>query len=163
MLFPRTIRLDDTDGRVFETAAAAGEWAVTGAFMFADVEPMAIYGKQRQAFRNGFLGLESFGWSTLVAVARIEENQYQGVIDTLAAYFVSNCGAPGLEEASAVARDEAAFAAGLCDHPVNTLLALDREHEEQGIVERFRVIQPTNANESVRTWEIAATPTTDGN
>ena len=128
MLFPRTIRLDETDTHVFEVAAEPGEWAVPGAFVFADTEPATITGKGRQAFRNGFLGLRSFGWSTLVAVAKIDDRAYDAVIETLAAYFVSDYGAPGLEVAMPVAREEAAFASDLCDHPVNTLLAVDRDH-----------------------------------
>ena len=34
--FLRTIRFDASDDRVFARAAAAGEWAVSGAFAFAE-------------------------------------------------------------------------------------------------------------------------------
>jgi hypothetical protein len=167
MLFPRTIRLDQTDALVFETAAEPGEWAVTGAFVFADADPASITGKHRQAFRNGFLGTASFGWSTLVAVANIDEGQYLSVIDALAAHFVAHYGAPGLDAALPVARDEAAFAASLCEHPVNTLLALDRKHGEgnhgdEGIVERVHVIKPAADTGTVRTWEIVGDDTGEG-
>jgi len=159
MRFPRTIRLDGTDTRVFENAAEPGEWAVTGAFVFADADPAAITGKHRQAFRNGFLGTVSFGWSTLVAVANMDESQYQSVIEALAAHFVTHYGAPDLAAARPVARDEAAFAASLCEHPVNTLLAVDRKHGDQnhgddGIVERFHVIQSAADGGAVRPWEL---------
>ncbi|MGH6905252.1 MAG: DUF6505 family protein, partial [Geminicoccaceae bacterium] len=40
--FPRTIRFDASDESVFECAAAAGEWAVSGAFAFADVDPARL-------------------------------------------------------------------------------------------------------------------------
>ncbi|MFQ5763830.1 MAG: DUF6505 family protein, partial [Rhodospirillales bacterium] len=69
MRFPRTIRLDESDRRVFERAAEPGEWAIPGTFVFADADPATLSGKARQAFAHGFLGLESFGWSTLVEVA----------------------------------------------------------------------------------------------
>jgi hypothetical protein len=64
----RTIRLDPSDTFVFETAAAPGEWAVSGAFVFWDSEPAALQGKARTAFRSGFLGVDSLGWSTLVQI-----------------------------------------------------------------------------------------------
>ncbi len=152
MLFPRAIRLDNTDTLVFDMAAEAGEWAVPGGFVFANSDPHAITGKQRQAFRNGFLGLGTFGWSTLVVVAKIDDREYEAAIDILAAYFVKDFGAPDLDEALPVAREEAAFAAGLCDYPVNTLLALDRNHGEDGLVERFHVIQPAADLQSIKPW-----------
>ena len=64
----RTIRLDPSDTFVFERAADPGEWAVSGAFMFADADPETLDGKPRAAFRSGFLGVPSFGWSTLVQI-----------------------------------------------------------------------------------------------
>ena len=61
---PRTIRLDPSDRFVFEPAAEPGEWAVSGAFLHADVDPDSLDGKQRTALRSGFLGVSSFGFST---------------------------------------------------------------------------------------------------
>ena len=52
------------------------------------------------------------------------------------------------------ARAEADDAAGLCDHKVNTLLALEREATEAGLVERVRVITPERAEDHARIWEI---------
>jgi hypothetical protein len=62
----RTIQLDASDSFVFEKAAEPGEWAVSGAFAFAQDEPAKLHGKARSAFRAGFLGLTSLGRSTLV-------------------------------------------------------------------------------------------------
>ena len=39
MRFPRTIRLDASDERVFAQAAEPEEWAVSGAFAFAERRP----------------------------------------------------------------------------------------------------------------------------
>ena len=69
----RTIRLDPSDTFVFESAAEPGEWAVTGTFIFADGDPAKLEGKARAAFRSGFLGVASLGWSTL---AQIVEMRY---------------------------------------------------------------------------------------
>ncbi|MES1154798.1 MAG: DUF6505 family protein, partial [Pseudorhodoplanes sp.] len=42
----RTIRLDPSDTFVFERAAEPGEWAVSGAFVFSDIDPAALQGKE---------------------------------------------------------------------------------------------------------------------
>ena len=39
-----------------------------------------------------------------------------------------------------VAREELEFAAGLCHHPVNTIIAIERNMAEDGIQEQFRVV-----------------------
>ena len=69
----RTIRLDPSDTFIFADAAEPGEWAVSGAFMFADDDPAKLEGKSRSAFRGGFLGVQSFGWSTLVQIVEANE------------------------------------------------------------------------------------------
>ncbi|HET6519674.1 MAG TPA: DUF6505 family protein [Geminicoccaceae bacterium] len=155
MRLPRTIRFDDSDERVFERAAAPDEWAVSGAFAFADADPAAVTGGARQAFANGFLGTASFGWSTFVAVAGIAPDEFEQVVRALAAHFVARYGAPGIAAALPVARAEAEFAAGLCDgHPVNTLLAVERAFGPDGIRERFRAIERPRAPAHARIWTI---------
>ncbi len=64
----RTIRLDPSDSFAFERAAEPGEWAVPGTFMFFGTDVSALKGKPRVAFRSGWLGLDSFGWSTIAVV-----------------------------------------------------------------------------------------------
>ncbi len=70
----RTIRLDPSDTFVFERAAEPGEWAVSGAFVFSDVDPSTLQGKERSAFRGGFLGVASLGWSTLVQIVEATDD-----------------------------------------------------------------------------------------
>ncbi len=152
--FPRTIRLDESDTAVFDLAAEPGEWAVSGAFAFAQLGAEDLQGKTRQAFAHGFLGLDSFGRSTLVVVTEIRQEEYRQIVETLARYFVENYGAPDVQAALPVAEEEAAFAASLCDHPVNTLLAVSRELEDRGIVESFRVISPEAPKSHAKIWEI---------
>jgi hypothetical protein len=155
LLLPRTIRLDDSDERVFPRAAGPEEWAVSGAFAFAGVhDPEGLDAKGRQAFVRGFLGTASFGWSTFVAVAEIDPAEYEAVVESLAAHLLDHYGAPDRSAALAAAREEAEFAAGLCTHPVNTLLAVERDLEDRGIVERFRAIEPRRAADHARIWEI---------
>src|SRR5216684_8650778 len=113
----RTIRLDPSDTFVLERAAEPGEWAVSGAFMFADADPDALDGKPRAAFRGGFLGVASFGWSTLVQIVEASDDDRAAVIETLARQLQERLAAPDLAVARAAAEEEVAFAASLCDHP----------------------------------------------
>lgn len=156
MNFPRVVRLDDSDERVYPVAAAAGEWAVPGAFAFLDVEPAQADAKTREAFRHGFLGTESYGWSTLVQVDEIGPAEYAGVVERLARHFVERYNAPDVDSARRMAEEEAAFAVSICEHPRHALLALDREIGEDGIVENFRVVRPSSGldHEKVRIWQI---------
>lgn len=154
MKFPRTIRLDPSDVKVFPLAAEPGEWAVTGTFAFADAEPQSLSRKEQLAFKSGWLGTGSFGRSTMVQVVDITAEQYDEVVRMIADHLVSEYGAPDAEAALAAARDEAAYAAGLCDHPVNTLLAIERELTDEGISERVRAITPEPAGAHTRVWEI---------
>jgi hypothetical protein len=156
MKLPRTIRLDSSDTQVFERAAAPGEWAVSGSFAFASRDPESLHGKERLAFRSGWLGTESFGRCTLVEVAEVEEPEFFRVVECLGRHLVENYGAPSLAAALPAAREEADHAASLCDHPTHTLLALEREWRATDIVERFRVIRPERAPDHARIWEIVA-------
>ena len=138
----------ESDTRVFERAAAPGEWAVCGAFAFAD--PEALAGKQRQGFVSSFLGTTNFERTTFVEVAEIADDDHAAVIQRLALHFITDHGAPDLAAALPVACDEAAFAASLCEHKLHTLLAVERALADDGIVERIRVIRPGHA----QTWTI---------
>ena len=139
---PRTIRLDPSDTFVFERAAEPGEWAVSGAFVFYDRDTAAMPQKQRVAFRSGFLGIDSLGWSTLAIVADASEAEREQVVEKLAAQLSAKFGAPTAEAARAAAEEEVAFAASLCDHDPQTLLAVNRVFEEGQIRERFRTLKP---------------------
>ena len=136
----RTIRLDPSDTFVFENAAEPGEWAVTGAFMFADDDPAKLEGKARAAFRSGFLGVASLGWSTLVQIVEASEDDRRAAVETLAKQLVARFGAPDIAAAAAAAEEEFEFAASLCNHERDTLIALQRTHEDGEIREAFRTL-----------------------
>lgn len=139
---PRTIRLDPSDEFVFPEAAPSGEWAVTGTFRFWDRDPAAFTGKMRQAFRAGFLGTKSFGWSTLVVVSEASSAEREAAIADLAENLRRHLGAPDEASARTAAIEEVDFAASLCEHPVNTILALARSAEGERIREYFRTLKP---------------------
>ena len=137
----KTIRADRSDTFIFEKAAAPGEWAVPGAFAFAHLDPAALAGKTRAAFRSGFLGIDSFGWSTLARIVEATEADRAAAVELLAQRLVGQCGAPDLISARAAAQEEIAFAASLCDHPVGMLIAVSRRHEQEVTHEAFRTLQ----------------------
>jgi hypothetical protein len=143
--FPRTIRLDPSDTFVFERAAEPGEWAVSGAFVFWNRDPANLGQKQRVALRSGFLGIDSLGWSTLAIVTEATEADRQAMVERLAGQLLKKFGAHDLEAARAAAEEEVAFAASLCDHPPQTLLAVQRSVENGEIRERFRTLKPREA------------------
>lgn len=148
----RTIRLDPSDTFVFERAAEPGEWAVSGAFMFADAEPAALEGKARAAFRSGFLGVASLGWSTLVQIVDASGADRAALVESLARQLHERLGAPDLAAARAAAQEEVAFAASLCDHPRDTLVAVRRTFEDGAIREAFRTLHPRGTRKPMRAF-----------
>jgi Family of unknown function (DUF6505) len=137
---PRTIRLDPSDTLVFEHAAEPGEWAVTGSFLFWDKDISALTGKARAAFRAGFVGITSLGFSTLVVVTEAGSDERDEAVEALAAHIHQRFGAPNVDAARAAALEEIEFAASLCQHEVNTILAMHRTLEAGEIKEQFRAL-----------------------
>jgi hypothetical protein len=148
----RTIRLDPSDTFIFERAAEPGEWAVSGAFVFADDDPEALEGKARSAFRGGFLGVRTLGWSTLVQIVDANEDDRLAAIDMLARCLLSKFGAPSVAEAVAAAEEEFAFTESLCNHPQDTLIAVHRAHEGGEIRETFRTLRPKDGPKPLRAF-----------
>jgi hypothetical protein len=150
----RTIRFDQSDDHVFGDAASSGEWAVSGAFVFA--RPAELTGKARQAFVSGFLSVETFGWSTFATVATIDDDACAHLVEKLAAQCVACLGAPDLAAARPVAKAELDFVQDLCAAaPVNTVFAVRREIDEAGEVrEAFRTIDPPRAGVHARVWDV---------
>lgn len=148
----RTIRLDPSDTFVFHRAAEPGEWAVCGTFVFWNADLSALEGKARARFRAGFLGVATLGWSTLVQVVEASESDRAALVDALARQLCDHFGAPALAQARAAAEQEVAFAASLCDHPLDTLLALHRTRQDGEIREQFRVLRPRGGPKPLRAF-----------
>jgi Family of unknown function (DUF6505) len=148
----RTIRLDTSDTFVFEKAAEPGEWAVSGAFVFWDRDPSSLEGKARTAFRSGFLGLSTLGWSTLVQIVDATESDRLAVVDKLAEQLMQKFGAPTREDAIAAAEEEIAFAESLCNQPSDTLIAVHRIFEDGNMRESFRTLRPRSGAKPARAF-----------
>ena len=131
----RTIRLDPSDTFVFEKAAEPGEWAVSGAFVFWDTDAAALQGKARSAFRSGFLGVESLGWSTLVQIVEADAADRARVVDLLAEKLVAH------------------FAEQLCTEPKDILVGVHRSFEDGAVRETFRTLRPRAGAKPNRVFE----------
>lgn len=137
----RTIAFDASDTFVFDVPAEAGEWAVSGAFRFCDHDPAKLSGKTRAAFRSGFLGVQSWGWSTLAQIVPATEDDCRALIERLARQLVDRFGAPDIAMARTAAEEEVAFVQSLCTHPISSLIAVQRVAGGSEIRESFRRLQ----------------------
>jgi hypothetical protein len=148
----RTIRLDPSDTFVFEKAAEPGEWAVSGAFAFWNRDAASLEGKARSAFRSGFLGVSTLGWSTLVQIVAASEVDRLGAVETLAKQLMANFGAPTIDDAVAAAKEEIAFVESLCTQPQDTLVAVHRTFEDGTVRESFRTLRPRTGPKPARAF-----------
>jgi hypothetical protein len=137
----RTIALDPSDTFVFDVPAEPGDWAVSGAFRFCDRDPAKLSGKERSAFRSGFLGVKSWGWSTLVQIVPATEDDRQTLVELLARRLVERFGAPNIATARLAAEEEVAFVQSLCTHPISALIAVHRSASDGEVRESFRRLQ----------------------
>lgn len=146
ILLARAIHFDESDQRVFASPARTGEWCISGGFEFSNWSEGDLVGKARQAFANGWFGLETGGRVTFVAVTQIEPAELETLTEMLAQHFVTYYGAPSVDAAKPVAADELSQMTDLCgDHTPNTLLTVARELTEAGVRESYRVIETPEA------------------
>jgi Family of unknown function (DUF6505) len=137
----RTIALDPSDTFVFDVPAEPGDWAVSGAFRFCDRDPAKLSGKDRSAFRSGFLGVKSWGWSTLAQIVSATEDDRCALVELLARQLIERFGAPDLATAHLAAEEEVDFARSLCTHPISALIAVHRSASDGEVRESFRRLQ----------------------
>lgn len=155
MKFARTIRFDKSDLNIFPLASEEGELAVVGTFSFYNIKPEDLKGKVKQAFSNGFLGCSTFGFSTLVSLVSINENDIKKLQINLGKYFIDNYGAPSKEVAEKAALEEINFMLDLCkEHELGSLLSLSREFSEEGIKEKFRNLPKADSCAEQKIWTV---------
>ena len=155
MKFARTIRFDKSDLNIFPLASEEGELAVVGTFSFYNIKPEDLKGKVKQAFSNGFLGCSTFGFSTLVSLVSINENEINKLQINLGQHFIDNYGAPSKEVAEKAASEEINFMLDLCkEHELGSLLSLSREFSEEGIKEKFRNLPKADSCAEQKIWTV---------
>src|SRR6266403_5203423 len=86
--------------------------------------------------------MPSLGWSTLAQVVEADAENRDAAIDLAARRLLDRFGAPDLAAAREAAAEEIDFAASLCDHPPDTLIAVHRTDEGGSIRESFRSLRP---------------------
>jgi len=106
MKFARTIRFDKSDLNIFPVAAEEGELALVGTFSFSNIQSQDLKGKVKQAFSNGFIGCSSFGYSTLVSVVKVNEDDLIKLKHNVGQYFIEHYGAPSKAIAEKAASEE---------------------------------------------------------
>jgi len=156
MKFLKTIRIDPSDAHVFERPADSGEWAIAGGFSFAGISEEDLSGKTRQAFSNGFLSLDSFGYSTFTVVANINEVELEKLTGQLVRHLVDNYGAPTAEAAKIAAQGEVSFISEMCEeNPINSVFTLLRSLDDDGqIKEEFRIVDAPGEALHARVWDV---------
>ena len=146
MNLARAIHFDDSDGRVYHSPARTGEWCIPGGFEFSDWTEADLVGRAAQSFATGWLGLETFGRATFVAVTRIEPAEREALTEALADHFVAMHGAPDRAAAWPVAAQELAAMAELCDGvEPGRVMAVSRSLGAAGVTEAFRILAPRDA------------------
>ena len=155
MKFARTIRFDKSDLNIFPLASEEGELAVVGTFSFYNLKPEDLKGKVKQAFSNGFLGCSTFGYSTLVSLVNISEEEIKKLQYKLGNFLIDNYGAPSKEVAEKAASEEINFMIDLCkDHELGSLLSLSRDWSEEGIKEKFRNLPKADSCVEQKIWTV---------
>jgi len=154
MKFLRTLHLDKSDKNVFPSASEPGELAVPGTFSFSSMEVENLSSKEQLAFKNGWLGLGSFGRCTLVQIVDVTEEVIDQAVGALADHFVIAFGAPDRETALEAARAEVGDAVALCEQEAGTLLAIEREIVEDGISERIRIVNQAEPGQHTKIWTV---------
>jgi hypothetical protein len=126
---PRTIRLDPSDRVSSPMPPSRANGRCRAPSCSGAARPTACRRKEAIAFRSGFLGVDSFGHSTLVTVQEARPEERAAMVETLARQLVAHLGAPSVDIARPAAEQEVALAESLCEGHGNTLIALHRRHE----------------------------------
>ena len=146
MKLARAIHFDESDMNVFASPARTGEWCISGGFEFSNFTEADLVGKAKQAFTTGWMGIETFGRASLVAVAQIEPFEREALAKSLAQHFVDVYGAPSVNAAMGTALAEIDHMIDTCEEqPPNTLLTVARELTEAGVKESYGMIEPQDA------------------
>jgi hypothetical protein len=158
----RTIRLDASDTYVFNRSAEPSEWAVSGAFAFWNSDPAKLEGKARAAFRGGFLGVKSLGWSTLAQIVEASAEDRSALVDLLSKQLLEHFGAPTIAAAKAAAEEEVAFAESLCTMPKDSIIAVHRTFENGAVRETFRALRAKGDGKPARAFSFIESEDDEG-
>jgi len=154
MKLARVIHLDNSDANVFSNSATEGEWAITGTFAFIDTDLNTLSRKDVLGFKEGWLGLSTFGYATLVEVSTMKDSEFDSACRRLATHIYEKYNAPGMLVALEAATNEIKDMGVICQHSEGTLLSIKREISEKEIKEQVRVIHPPPEKLHAKIWTI---------
>ncbi len=143
MKFLKAVRLDGSDSQVYsrEGAARDGEWLVSGGYAVCDPTGVSHRTPNCRCLTS-FIGVVNRGRCTIAEVVEIDKSEYQQVIERLVRHFVDDLGAPTLEAACAVAEEEAAYTAELCESfSSGVWITVKRTPGDDGIREHYSVFK----------------------
>lgn len=142
MKFLKAVRLDDSDDRILadESAAADGEWVVSGGYATCDLAQG--HRRPRCHCDTTFLAVAAARRCTIAEVAEIDDATYGQLKEALARRLLDELGAPTPEAARAAAEDECAYTADLAaGFPAEVWITVKREPTEDGVGERYSVFK----------------------
>jgi hypothetical protein len=154
MKLAKTIQLDISDNNVYSISASPGEWAITGTFFFVDSNPEKWGKKEQIAFRDGWLGVGSYGRSTLVQISTISNEEKRILKENLSVLILKKFRAPGMLAALDAAQKEIEDMEKLCNHPNGTLLSIRRDINNKEIKEKVSIISPEMNDQHATIWSI---------
>jgi hypothetical protein len=141
--FLKAVRLYASDSLVNsqEGAAQDGEWLVSGGYAVCDPTG-ATHRTPNCHCLTSFIGVVSHGRCTIAEIVEIGEVEYHEVIERLVRHCMDDLGAPTLEAAGAVAEEEAAYTAELCDSfSAGVWITVERTPGGDGIREHYSVFK----------------------
>jgi hypothetical protein len=148
----RTIRLDPSDTFFFPLATEPGEWAISGAFVFSDVELAASKEKNSRHSAAAFSAFHHSAGRPWCRLSKRARRIVEGRSILRRDAWIDRFGAPDLAAAREAAAEEIDFTASLWDHPPDTLIAVHRKDEGGSIRETFRSLRPRGATKRWRAF-----------
>ena len=101
------------------------------------------------------MGCKTFGYSTLISLVNVTEEDLEKLKDDLGQYLIDKYGAPNKEIASKAASEEINLMLELCrDHETGSLLSISREWTEQGIKEKYRNLPKAESCAEQKIWTV---------
>ena len=130
----RAVRLDDSDDPVFRACGAAkdGEPVVTGGYAVCDFAGARRCDPSCHC-EASFVAVASAARCTIAEVVEISDEEYAAELDALAWHLVRAWGAPSWEDAHAVAAEELAHTAEVCETlAAGSWITVKRERRTEG-------------------------------
>ena len=154
MKLAKSVQLDKSDYNVFPLSANAGEWSLTGTFSFVDFNPLNAGPKDQLAFKHGWLCTETYGRTSIVQVTSMSIEERTEILQSLTAFIFKHFDPPNETSAIRAAEHELMDMEDLCEHPLGTLLSIERTINENEINEKVTVIKKEDENLHAKIWQI---------